>query len=166
MGMSQLRSAALAGLIAAASLGLPPTQAAAATATATMAVTATVQATCLITTTPVAFGTYTGAVLAVAGGVTVTCTNTTPYNVGLDAGISTGATVATRKMTGPAGALLAYVLTSDAGHATNWGNLTGSWVAGTGTGNAQPITVYGQIAAAQYVTPGAFTDTITATVNY
>jgi spore coat protein U-like protein len=69
-------------------------------------------------------------------------------------------------MQGPAGALLNYVLTQDAPHAVNWGNTTGSWEAGTGNGAAQLITVYGQVAAGQSPTPGAYTDTITATVNY
>lgn len=69
-------------------------------------------------------------------------------------------------MTGPASALLNYVLTTDSAHTTNWGNSTGSWVAGTGNGSTQAITVYGQVAAGQYVAPGAYSDTITATVNY
>jgi spore coat protein U-like protein len=39
-------------------------------------------------------------------------------------------------------------------------------VTGTGTGVAQPLTIYGTEPANQYVTPGAFTDTITAAVTY
>jgi spore coat protein U-like protein len=50
---------------------------------------------------------------------------------------------------------------------TNWGNTVGTdTVAGTGNGAAQALTVYGQIAAGLYVTPGSYTDTITATVTY
>jgi spore coat protein U-like protein len=112
-----------------------------------------------------AFGTYTGVVATATSTVSVTCTNTTPYNVGLDPGLSTGATVTTRKMQNGAN-LLAYGLYSDSGHSTNWGNTAGSWVAGTGNGSLQAITVYGQVAAAQFVNPGAYSDTITATVNY
>ena len=41
-----------------------------------------------------------------------------------------------------------------------------NWVSGTGNGSAQAITVYGQIPAAQYVTPGSYTDTITVSVTY
>src|SRR5262249_56597254 len=99
--------------------------------------------------------------------ITVTCTNTSPYNVGLDPGTATGATVTTRKMSGPGGALLAYALYQDAAHTKNWGNTVGTdTVAGTGNGNAQSLTVYGQVAAGQYVTPGAYADTITATITY
>jgi spore coat protein U-like protein len=148
---------------------LAPGPAAAATAPGTIAVTAVVQATCLISATPIAFGTYTGAVVAVTATITVTCTTSTPYTISLSAGLGTGptATVTTRHMMGPAAAILGYVLTSDAPHAVNWGLTPGTdTVAGTGTGIAQPITVYAQEAAAQYVTPGAYTDTVTATVTY
>jgi len=99
--------------------------------------------------------------------ITVTCTNTSPYNVGLNAGTAPGATVTTRKMSGPGGALLAYALYQDAAHSINWGNTVGTdTVAGTGNGNAQALTVYGQVGAGQFVTPGAYVDTITATITY
>jgi spore coat protein U-like protein len=112
------------------------------------------------------FGNYTGAVNNVTSTITATCTNTTTYTVGLSAGLATGATVTTRKMQNGT-YLLNYALYSNSTHATNWGNTAATnWVAGTGTGVAQPLTVYGQIAAGQYVTPGSYTDTITATVTY
>src|ERR1700726_522658 len=91
-------------------LSLSTTPADAATATTTFGVTATVQATCLVSATPLAFGTYTGALATSTSAVSVTCTNTTPYNVGLSAGLATGATVTTRKMTGPASATLNYAM--------------------------------------------------------
>ena len=116
-------------------LGLAPTSAVAATATTTFGVSATVQATCLISATPMAFGTYTGVVANSTSTVTVTCTNTTTYNVGLNPGLATGATVTTRKMTGPASALLSYGLFSDSAHSVNWGQTVGTdTVAGTGNG--------------------------------
>ena len=138
----------------------------AATAPATFAVTATVQATCLISASPLAFGVYTGVAIAINTTITVTCTNTTAYDVGLDPGTYAAATVTTRRMTGPAAAGLPYALFQDVPHAVNWGNSTGSWEHGTGNGAAQVITVYGQIAAGLFVTPGSYADTITATVNY
>jgi spore coat protein U-like protein len=63
-------------------------------------------------------------------------------------------------------ALLSYSLFSDSLRTVNWGNSAGSWVTGTGSGVPQAITVYGQIAASQYVLPGAYGDTIVATVSY
>ena len=73
----------------------------------------------------------------------------------------------TRSMTGPAAALLGYGLFKDASHTINWGVTVGTdTVAGTGNGLAQPITVYGQIPAAEYVQAGAYSDTVTATITY
>jgi spore coat protein U-like protein len=155
--------AAILGFLA---LGLTPTSAfAATTATANVAVTATVQANCTITTGSMAFGTYTGAAASTTATLTVTCTNTTPYNVGLNAGATSGATVTTRQMLNGT-ATLNYGLYTNSTWTTNWGNTTGSWVAGTGVGSAQTLTVYGQIPAAQFVTPGSYSDTVLATVNY
>lgn len=148
-------------------LGLAPTSAIAATATTTFAVTATVQATCLVSATAMAFGTYSGVTANSSSTVSVTCTNTTPYNVGLSAGLATGATVTTRKMTGPGSALLGYSLFSDSARTVNWGQTVGTdTLSGSGNGSAQALTVYGQVAAGQYLAPGAYTDTITATVTY
>jgi spore coat protein U-like protein len=134
-------------------------------ATTTFSVTATVQKDCIVSATALVFGNYTGAVNNATSTVTVTCTNTAPYTVGLSAGLASGATVTTRKMQDGA-LLLPYALYSNSGMNINWGNTSGSWVSGTGSGYAQPLTVYGQIAAGQYPTPGSYTDTITATVTY
>ena len=151
--------AAIFGFVA---LGLTPTSAFASTATVNVAVTATVQTNCTITTSPMAFGTYTGAAASTTATLTVTCTNTTPYTVALNAGTATGATVTNRSMTGTGSALLGYALYSDAARSVNF--VTTASI--TGNGAAQPITVYGQIPAAEYVAPGAYADTITATVSY
>src|SRR5471032_2521756 len=90
------------GLIgAAAALSLTVSPAAAATATGTLGISATVLATCFFTTTPLSFGAYTGSQTDATGTVLVTCSNSVPYNIGLDAGTATGATVSSRKMGGP-----------------------------------------------------------------
>ena len=161
-----IKSALAAASVGFLALGLAPTAAVAATATTTFAVTATVQATCSVSATAMGFGTYVSTAASLTTStVTVTCTNTTPYTVGLNAGTTSGATVTTRQMVNGS-ALLNYALYSDSSRTINWGNTTGSWVAGTGNGAAQALTVYGEVAANQYVTPGSFTDTITATVTY
>lgn len=168
-GIRRCLALAGAGAFTALALGLPLSDAAAATATATIGISATVQATCVISTTPLVFGTYTGVVLPGTATITVTCTNTTPYTVGLSAGAGTrpAATVTTRHMMAGA-AVLNYVLTQDAAHSTNWGNTpttdTPASVAATGAPVAR--TVYGQVVAGQYVAPGAYNDTVTATVNF
>jgi len=137
------------------------------TATATFTVTAVVAKDCTVSATNLAFGNYAGALINSTSTISVTCTSTTAYNVGLNAGLATGATVTNRSMTGPGSALLSYKLFSNSGHTTNWGNTVGTdTVAGTGNGVIQPLTVYGQVPAGQFVTPGSYTDTITATVTY
>ena len=157
---SALLGLSLAGVAVASS-------ASAATVTTTVAVTATVQATCLVSATSLAFGTYAGLQVDATSTVSVTCTNTTPYNVGLNAGLATAATVTTRKMTGPTSAVLSYSLFSDTAHTTNWGSTVSTdTLAGVGTGAVQALTIYGRIPASQFVTPGAYTDTITATVTF
>jgi len=148
-------------------LGFSPSRAFGTTATTTFGVSATVLATCTVSATAMAFGNYSGVLITgTTSTITVTCTNTTTYNVGLSAGLSTGATVTTRKMVNGA-ALLGYSLYRDSGLTQNWGVTIGTDTAsGTGNGAAQPITVYGQVPAGQYVTPGSYADTITATVTY
>jgi spore coat protein U-like protein len=136
------------------------------TATTSLTFTTVIEPACSITANPLSFGNYSGAVLDATTTLSVTCTDTTPYNVGLSAGTATGATVTNRMMTGPGGALLDYSLSSNSTNSTNWGNSAGSWVGGTGTGSAQSLTVYGQIPANQHTTSGTYTDTIIATVNY
>ncbi len=147
-------------------LGFDSASAFASTSTANMGVSATVQSTCLIAATPLAFGTYTGVLASTSTTLSVTCTNTTPYNVGLNAGLGTGATVTNRKMTGSS-AVLNYGLYQDSAESVNWGQTVGTdTVTGTGNGSAQSLTVYGKVPAGQYVAPGAYSDTITATVTY
>ena len=154
--------------VAAGGLMLSPPVALAATNTATFSVTATVQATCLISANNLSFGTYVGSQIQDTSTISVTCTNTTPYNVGLDAGAASGATVTTRQMTGTNyDQLLNYSLYSNTNYTTNWGNTVGTdTVAGTGTGAAQTLTVYGEVPAGQYIEPDSYADTITATITY
>jgi spore coat protein U-like protein len=139
------------------------------TRTTTFAVTATVLKDCVVSATNMVFGNYTGAVNNTTSTITVTCTNTATYTVGLNQGTTSGGTVTTRLMAGQgpaAGQTLAYSLTSVSYAGTNWGNTSPTWYSGTGSGVAQPLTVYGQIAAGLLPIPGSYTDTITATVTY
>lgn len=137
------------------------------TATTTFSVTVVITATCTMSATNLTFGNYAGALINATSAVTVNCTNLTPFNIGLNAGTSTGATVTTRKMTGPAAATLSYSMFRDSGRTLNWGNTVGTdTLQATGTGSAAQYTVYGQVPGAQYPRPGAYNDTIIATVTY
>jgi spore coat protein U-like protein len=142
----------------------------AATATGTFQVQITIQATCiLVSATNLNFGTngVLSAVINQTSTINVQCTNTTPYNIGLDAGVN-GGSVTTRQMKGgPTNQLINYSLFSNAGMTQNWGQTIGTdTVAATGNGAAQPFTVFGQVPAQTTPSPGLYTDTITVTVTY
>jgi spore coat protein U-like protein len=164
---SAKRRSALAVLGAAALACIAPAASNAATATAQFSVTATINASCTINASGLSFGPFVGSLTFGTGQVTVNCSNTTPYSVGLDAGLASGATVTTRKMQGPGGALLAYGLFQNPAHTTNWGNTpTVDTVDGIGNGQNQNLSVYGDIPLSQNVAPGSYQDTITATITY
>ena len=138
--------------------------------TATFTVTATIVPNCTISAGALAFGNYDPTVQRTNANasLTVTCTNTTTYNVGLDGGTGSQYNGGyTRYMTGPGGAEIPYHFFSNSNLTTEWGNTVGTdTVAGTGTGSAQTLTVYGTMYSSHYVTPGSYTDTVTATITY
>ena len=137
------------------------------TVNASFAVKASMLAHCILSASPLVFGSYTGVVNNATTSIDVTCTNQTSYTVGLNQGKSSGATVTKRAMTGPAGSLLKYGLYSDSGHTRNWGNTAATnWVSGAGAGSKQSLTVYGQIPAGQFPRPGSYSDTIIAKITY
>jgi spore coat protein U-like protein len=141
----------------------------AATATSSFTVSITLAATCTINSaSALNFGNQ--GILSTnvdqTSTIQVTCTNTTPYNIGLDAGTGTGATVTTRKLTSGA-ATVNYTLYSDSGRTTIWGTTIGTnTVAGTGNGTGQNYTVYGRVPSQTTPAPGTYSDTITVTVTY
>ena len=113
------------------------------------------------------FGIYNGATVNATSTISVMCSRTTPYNVGLNEGLAPGATVANRQMIGPGMALLGYTLRPGSGEIANWGQTIGTdTVSMTGSGSVQTLSVLGQIPAAQDVQDGAYGDTITVTVSY
>jgi spore coat protein U-like protein len=141
----------------------------AATTTSTFQVQITIAASCtIVSTSTLNFGSQGVLTAAVNNTSTlnVQCTNTTPYNVGLDAGTGTGATVAARKMTGGA-ATVTYTIYQDSGRTTVWGNTIGTnTVTGTGNGASQTFTLYGQVPAQTTPAPASYSDTVTVTVTY
>src|SRR3954469_9431262 len=158
-------------IAAAAAVGLLPSASVsfAATSTATFSVQVTIVATCTINSaSALNFGSQ-GVLTAnvdQTSTIQVQCTNTTPYNIGLNAGSGAGATVAVRKMTS-GGATINYSLYTDSGRTTVWGNTVGTdTVAATGNGASQGYTVFGRVPAQTTPAPAAYTDTITVTVTY
>jgi len=138
------------------------------TATTTFNVSLAITASCALSASALAFGSA-GVIAANIDNtstITLTCTNTSPYDVGLDAGIGSGATVAARKMT-TGGPTINYTLYQDPARTILWGNTVGTNTCpGTGNGAAQALTVYGRVPAQSTPAPGAYSDTINVTVTF
>jgi spore coat protein U-like protein len=136
---------------------------------ATFTFKATLVADCQATSSAVEFGSV-GVLTANKdgqGGLGVTCTTGTTYSVGLDNGLTgTGPTV--RKMKKGA-ETVTYGLYKNSARDQPWGDLAagaGFVAGGTGTGASQPFTVYGRAPPQSTPSPGAYADTVVATVTY
>jgi spore coat protein U-like protein len=171
MGFSSAHRPSLAiTALACLAMAASPKLADSTTATTTFLVTANVATVCELSATAMAFGTYAPTTASTATSViTVTCN--LPYNIGLDPGKATGATVTTRAMantTTPTAPVLNYSLYSDSARTKNWGQTIGTdTVVGTASATATDFTVYGTVPAAQNsVQAGAYQDTITATLTF
>ncbi|AVQ83463.1 MULTISPECIES: Csu type fimbrial protein [unclassified Variovorax] len=138
-------------------------------------VNATIAKSCLVTADPLNFGTVAGlpgaANIDQASAINVTCTTPTAYTVALSP--SNGATTGAGVMA-PTGGMpgntdtVAYRLYRDAGRSSPWGSVTGSnTVAGTGSGQAQALTLYGRVlGGSANVRPDSYRDVVTVTVTY
>ena len=98
--------------------------------------------------------------------IMVQCTNSTPYNIGLNGG-SVANSVSARQMKSAAGDLVNYALYQDAARTTNWGNTIGTdTLSAVATGAAVTHTVYGRVPPQTTPAAGSYADTITVTVTY
>lgn len=100
--------------------------------------------------------------------INVTCTNTTPYNIGLNAGTGTGSSGTTRYLSGTGAntGTVRFNLYQAPGSGL-WGNTQGTdTVGGTGNGTQQTLTVYGEIPVQATPAPDSYKSTITATVYF
>jgi spore coat protein U-like protein len=147
--------------------GIPGAEAA--TATGTLSLSITISATCsVVSASAINFGMVTaiGANIDQTSTLTVNCSTTTPYNVGLSVGGGSGATYAARLMSNGANAVT-YSLYRDAGRTLVWGETIGTdTVAGTGTAANQTITIYARVPPQTVPPPGAYTDNVTITITY
>lgn len=161
---------AILGAITACGIALAPVRGLAATATTTFQVQITIVDECEISSVnDLDFGSHGVLAANVDASSTfdVQCTLDTPFSIGLDAGTGAGATVAVRRMTGPAAATVDYSLYTDASRSVVWGDTpTVDTVDGTGTGSAGTYTVYGRVAPQTTPAPGVYSDTITITVTF
>jgi spore coat protein U domain-containing protein, fimbrial subunit CupE1/2/3/6 len=133
------------------------------------AASASVVPSCRVSASDLGFGTQ-GVLdndLDATSAVTVTCTNGASYSVGLNQGTTSGGTTTIRKMVGQtSSATINYQMFKDIARTDNWGNASGSWATGTGTGSAQSLTVYGRMPAQTTPKPDTYRDTVTVTVTY
>jgi spore coat protein U-like protein len=140
--------------------------------TGQLTVTASVAAVCLIGNATLAFGAYnptSGTTVAATTNVTLTCTLSTPFGIGMSAGNGTGATVTARAMqlTTSASTSLGYGLYQDSAHTINWTNATNSYTAtSSGTSLTNTVPIYGLIPASEAAPVGSYTDTVVMTVNF
>ena len=156
-------------LLCAAAVALPSW---AATATTTMAVSGTVVPACTISAAPKAFPTNIPNPITAnqdqSANLTANCSTGTAYTIALDAGAGAGATILSRRMTGPAGATMNYTFYTSAARGTVWGDGTAGsqTVAGTGTGGNQTITVFGRIPPQTLASTGVYNDTVTVAITW
>jgi len=138
------------------------------TATTSFNVTATVQTTCTVSANNLNFGTV-GLLSANTDASTTLspdCTNGTPYNIGLNGGLSGATDPTQRQMTLGAQSVL-YGLYRDSARSLPFGNTIGTnTLTGTGTGLAQSVPVYGRIPPQATPSPGTYNDTIVVTLTY
>jgi len=157
-------------------LGVASSAFAATTTTGTMPVLATVVATCSVSSAPLIFSAIdlhsgVGATASATSVLNVTCTNTTPYTVGLNSGASGNGKDVNRAMKNiAAGGTINYGLFSDSLYAVPWGDgATGNGKTkdGAGTGFTEALPVFGKISSdVSAVAPGLYADSVTITITY
>ncbi|GAA5012796.1 spore coat U domain-containing protein [Acinetobacter puyangensis] len=119
-----------------------------------------VLSTCEINATDIDFGSVNSntAVADKTGNLNVTCTNLTPYSVGLK-----GSGKMTHQTDGTA--TIDYQLFKASGDTAQWDNDNNQYSA-SGTGAVQTIPVLAKVSGSTNVRAGNYADTVTATVTY
>lgn len=137
-------------------------------------------ATCTVSATGVAFGTYipsTPGATDITGTVTITCSSTInetiSYEVALNPGTNSGSSFSNRRMTNGA-TFLSYQLYTNSARTAVWGDGTGGTSTVTDrfrcnrcTNRKENYTDYGRLPGLQWnAAPGFYGDTITAMVTF
>jgi spore coat protein U-like protein len=137
-----------------------------------MDVSANVVANCRLIVPPLSFGTYDPLLTHAAqpsdasAVLTVTCTRNTGAALSFDAG-QHGAVRGARSMSGPGVDGLHYDIYRDPAHSQSWGQGSDAVrLISKGINQPQQLTVFGRIPPQQEVEPGAYTDVLTAAVDF
>lgn len=139
--------------------------------TATFDVTMKVVHDCIISANNMSFGNNQGIIVSevsATGNLSITCTNSTPYNIGLNEGNVAGSTIAKRYMAGATDpeSKVEFNLYQDAG-TTIWGNTQGvDTKNGVGNGVAQTMTISGKVPVQTSPKADTYKTSITATVYF
>lgn len=148
-----------------------------ATTTGTLTVQMTITASCTVGSATLDFGSNSGTALLSAAvnattTVSVTCTNGSPYSIGMDNGAH--ASGAQRRLNTGAN-FINYNLYTDAARLNAWTTASSSTtcttsnscVTGTGNGSAQSTTIYGTVPIpGSAPAAGSYSDSVTMTVTY
>jgi len=156
----------LMSIIGMAFMSLSTSAAAVTNAPMAMDVNATAVVSCTTTTSPLAFGNYSGAQVVASGGAGATCNAANhPFTMSFDQGANFNVT---RRMADGAGNFMNYEIYTDSTRATVAGDGTYGTIVNTQTGTAGYLSraVWGAIPAGQLTTPGIYTDVVNVTVTY
>lgn len=122
---------------------------------------------CTISATGVNFGSYnslSGGSDSVNGTITVDCPSGLSYYVNRNDGSYYGGGFQSNMASGSN--RIQYTLYRDASYSSKWGNTNGSdGIAGVGTGGSQQLTMYARVNQGQTSPPGAYNDSVIATLR-
>lgn len=145
--------------------------------TGSLAVQMQITASCTIGAASLTFANTSGTSLVSAqvtqtGSIAVTCTNSSPYSIGLDNGLNA---LSTQRRLANGTNYIPYNVYLDSGHTQAWTTASTSTTCtsanscylGTGNGAAQTVSVYGVVPTiATAPASGTYNDTVTITVTY
>ncbi len=141
--------------------------------TTRMEVTATVVSNCRLVIPPLSFGTYDPLAANstqpadASVEVTLNCTRNTAASVSFDLGIHSAGAAFDRAMAGPGPEHLHYQIYRDAARSQVWsGGTEALRIVAHGVAAPDQLTVFGRIPPSQEVEPGAYSDVLTATVDF
>ncbi len=139
----------------------------AATASRSFSVSATVQAGCALLALPMNLGSYIGAVPNAAAPVSVDCTHSTPYTVGIIAPAQLGVMRAEWNPSGLGSTSRRYLLSSNLARRANWAQIVGGGSAEKSVnGVAHAPVELGQVSETAVAASGADNDAIIVSVTY
>jgi len=138
----------------------------------TFLATARIDVSCTISASPINFGSVGNLAGAVngSGNIQAQCSSGAPYTIALNAGSTTGNTIAVRRMSlgGVGAGVIQYQLYHPPGFTSIWGDGSGGSTVTNGSGNGavQNYPINAQVPVQATPSAGTYQDTVTATISY